>query len=36
MGLARSTNLRNLLVTGILILVPATLMYAVILVFELL
>ncbi|WUR86008.1 hypothetical protein OG967_48360 [Streptomyces phaeochromogenes] len=35
MGLARSSNLRNLLVTGVLILVPATLLYAVILVFEL-
>ncbi|MEQ3549016.1 Na+/H+ antiporter NhaC family protein [Pseudonocardia nematodicida] len=34
MGLARSTNLRNLLVVGWLLLIPASVMYAVILFFE--
>ncbi|MBK1787366.1 Na+/H+ antiporter NhaC family protein [Prauserella cavernicola] len=35
MGLARSANLRNLLVVGWLVIIPATLMYAAILFFEL-
>lgn len=34
MGLARSTNLRNMLITGWALLVPATLMYLVILFFQ--